>query len=93
MNLHQDAIAADWTYPTWWNEAVKDNVIKFNMQQASASALADSQKTVDRVEKKLVGSTAKRQPDGSWAVTQTGSERFKDPAITRTVFISRSPKP
>ncbi len=27
MNLHQDAIAADWTYPTWWNEAVKDNIM------------------------------------------------------------------
>ncbi|WP_108423619.1 glycosyl hydrolase 115 family protein [Flagellimonas amoyensis] len=28
MNLHKDAIAADWTYPTWWNEAVKDNIMK-----------------------------------------------------------------
>jgi hypothetical protein len=28
VNLHKDAIAPDWTYPTWWNEAVKDNIMK-----------------------------------------------------------------
>lgn len=27
MNLHKDALAADWTYPEWWNEAVKDNIM------------------------------------------------------------------
>ena len=27
MNLHKDALAADWTYPEWWNEAVKNNIM------------------------------------------------------------------
>ena len=58
--------------------AIKSKVIQFNMQQASGNALAESQKKVDRVEKKLLGSTATRQEDGSWDVKKTGSERFKE---------------
>lgn len=27
-NLHEDATAADWTYPKWWNDAVTDNIMK-----------------------------------------------------------------
>lgn len=38
MNLHQDAIAADWTYPTWWNEAVKDNIMKQTVLAKDLSA-------------------------------------------------------
>ena len=60
------------------DNAVKDKVVQFNMQQASGQALAESQKAVDRVEKKLVGSTAKLKADGSWEVTKTGSEAFKE---------------
>ncbi|SFC43789.1 Glycosyl hydrolase family 115 [Flagellimonas taeanensis] len=38
MNLHQDAIAADWTYPEWWNEAVKDNIMKQTVLEKELSA-------------------------------------------------------
>ena len=60
------------------DSAIRSKVIQFNMQQASGSALAESQKKVDRVEQKLVGSTATRQADGSMTVTKTGSEAFKE---------------
>ena len=58
--------------------AIKSKVIQFNMQQASGDALAESQKKVDRVEQKLVWSTASRQADGSITMTKTGSEAFKE---------------
>src|SRR5690606_41386712 len=35
INLHKDATAADWTYPTWWNEAVKDNIMKQTVLERS----------------------------------------------------------
>jgi hypothetical protein len=38
MNLHKDATAADWTYPTWWNEAVKDNIMKQTVLEKELSA-------------------------------------------------------
>ncbi|WP_421811546.1 glycosyl hydrolase 115 family protein [Flagellimonas sp.] len=38
INLHKDAIAADWTYPTWWNEAVKDNIMKQTVLSKELSA-------------------------------------------------------
>ena len=28
MNLHKDAIEADWTYPDWWNNAVTENIMR-----------------------------------------------------------------
>ena len=33
---------------------------------------------MERVEKKLIGTTATRQDDGSWDLQKTGSERFKE---------------
>lgn len=42
INLHKDAIAADWTYPTWWNEAVKDNIMKQTVLTKELSAGAHS---------------------------------------------------
>ena len=59
-------------------QAVKNKVVQFNMQQASGDALAESQKKVERVEQKLVGSTAARKADGSWSITKTDSEAFKE---------------
>lgn len=38
INLHKDATAADWTYPTWWNEAVKDNIMKQIVLEKELSA-------------------------------------------------------
>ena len=38
MNLHEDAKAADWTYPEWWNNAVTDNIMKQTIMQKSLSA-------------------------------------------------------
>lgn len=38
INLHKDALAADWTYPTWWNEAVKDNIMKQSVVEKELSA-------------------------------------------------------
>lgn len=38
INMHKDATAADWTYPTWWNEAVKDNIMKQTVVQKELSA-------------------------------------------------------
>lgn len=30
MNLHENAIEADWKYPEWWNDALTDNIMKQN---------------------------------------------------------------
>ena len=38
MNLHKDAIAADWTYPDWWNNAVTDNIMQQKVLEAELSA-------------------------------------------------------
>ncbi|MBU2887978.1 glycosyl hydrolase 115 family protein [Gilvimarinus agarilyticus] len=38
MNLHENAKAADWTYPDWWNNAVTDNLMKQSVMQQKLSA-------------------------------------------------------
>ncbi|MDT0686487.1 glycosyl hydrolase 115 family protein [Autumnicola psychrophila] len=38
MNLHQNAKAADWTYPEWWNNAVTDNIMKQAIFQKELSS-------------------------------------------------------
>ncbi|MBC72550.1 glycosyl hydrolase 115 family protein [Flagellimonas aurea] len=38
MNLHKDASAPDWTYPTWWNEAVKNNIMTQTVLEKELSA-------------------------------------------------------
>ncbi len=38
MNLHENAKAADWTYPDWWNNAVTDNIMKQSVTQKELSA-------------------------------------------------------
>ena len=38
INLHKDATAADWTYPTWWNDAVKNNIMKQAVLEKELSA-------------------------------------------------------
>lgn len=38
MNLHENAKAADWTYPDWWNNAVTDNIMKQMVIKKSLSA-------------------------------------------------------
>ena len=38
MNLHQDAKAADWTYPEWWNNAVTDNIMTQTVLQSQLSS-------------------------------------------------------
>ncbi len=38
MNLHKDATAPDWSYPTWWNEAVKDNIMTQTVLEKELSA-------------------------------------------------------
>lgn len=38
MNLHKDAIAADWTYPEWWNNAVTDNIMQQKVLETDLSA-------------------------------------------------------
>lgn len=38
MNLHENAEAADWTYPEWWNNAVTDNIMKQTVMQKSLTA-------------------------------------------------------
>ncbi len=38
MNLHENAIGADWTYPDWWNNAVTDNIMKQTVTQQRLAA-------------------------------------------------------
>ena len=38
MNLHENAIGADWTYPEWWNNAVTDNIMKQEVMSVNLSA-------------------------------------------------------
>jgi hypothetical protein len=38
MNLHEEAKAADWTYPKWWNDAVTHNLMKQTVLKKSLSA-------------------------------------------------------
>ncbi len=38
MNLHENAIGADWTYPAWWNNAVTDNIMKQTVMKVNLDA-------------------------------------------------------
>ncbi|MTI40594.1 glycosyl hydrolase 115 family protein [Fulvivirga lutimaris] len=38
INLHENAIDADWTYPDWWNNAVTDNIMKQTVVEKCLSA-------------------------------------------------------
>ena len=72
------------------DQAVKSKVIQFNMQQASGNALAESQKKVDRVEKKLLGSAATLQADGSYDVK---NPHFKEYVKDKDCLLYTSPSP
>jgi len=38
MNLHENAIGADWTYPAWWNNAVTDNIMTQKVMKVTLDA-------------------------------------------------------
>jgi hypothetical protein len=38
MNLHEEAKAADWTNPKWWNDAVTHNLMKQTVLKKTLSA-------------------------------------------------------
>lgn len=38
LNLHEEAKAPDWTYPSWWNNAVTDNLMKQQAMELSLPA-------------------------------------------------------